>query len=154
MIVSIFTDASVNITTGQSGYAFYIGCKEGKIQKAGKLKVLTKDSTTAELHCLANAIYTLTRSKFEGLTKVCVFTDSKISIQAINNAATFRDKGNREVLEELRFLMMEYCIRYGHSIRDYRKFFDIKHIKAHTGKKDKLSLINNWCDKNACKFSK
>jgi len=45
MKISIFTDASLEHTYGVGGFAFYIGCQVGKIQKAGSLKdVLAKNN--------------------------------------------------------------------------------------------------------------
>ncbi len=153
MIVSIFTDASVNSELKKCGYAFYIGCKTGKIQKAGKLKVETTKSHTAELHCLANAIYTLKHCKFEPITKVIIHSDSKLCLDIISGESrSFADKEARKVLDEINFLMMEICIKHGKSIRQVKSFFEFVHVKAHTKKSDKLSVINDWCDQNARKY--
>lgn len=153
MRLSIFTDASVDHRSETAGFAFYIGCKEGKIQKAGKLKVETKKSHVPELHCIANALYTLLHSKFAGVTSVYIYTDSQISINAISlENRTFKRDEIANVVTEIDFLMMEICLKYGKSIRSVKTFFKLNHVRAHTYNTDKLSVINNWCDENAKKY--
>lgn len=153
MKVSIFTDASVHSELQKAGFAFYIGCQAGKIQKAGKLKVETSNSTTAELHCIANAVYTLLHSKFTPITKVFIYSDSKGCLNAITGESrSFKEKEVRKVLDEINLLMMEICLKHGKSIRSVNTFFELIHVKAHTRKKDKLSQINDWCDQNARRY--
>lgn len=153
MIVSIFTDASVNSQLEKAGFAFYIGCKAGKIQKAGKLKIDTGECTTAELHCIANAVYTLLHCKFEPITKVFIYSDSKGCLNAISGESrSFRSKEVRDVLKEINILMMEICLKHGKSIRQVNSFFELAHVKAHNKKQDKLSIINSWCDHNSRKY--
>jgi ribonuclease HI len=153
MNVSIFTDASVNPDLKKAGYAFYIGCKVGRLQKAGRLKVETSESNVAEIHCIANAIYTLLHSKFQPITKVFIYSDSVACLNAITGESrSFKSKEVRAVQEEIQFLMMEICLKHGKSIRSVKSFFQLTHVKAHTKKTDKLSQINAWCDENAKKY--
>lgn len=157
MKVSIFTDASVDNARNIGGFAFYIGCVAGKIQKAGKLKNVGKipDSLVAELYAIGNALHTLKHSKFTPITNVIIYSDSLISVQLLNGDRNgLKDKDKRDIVDEIYFLMMEICLREGKSIRYVDTMFSFKHIKAHSGKKDKMSLINQWCDKNARKYMK
>jgi ribonuclease HI len=155
MKISIFTDASIEFTKGAGGFAFYIGCINGKLQKAGTLKAVTTNICLAELHCIANALYTLKHSKFKPISKVWLFTDNKASSDMLeNNFRGFREPELRDVVEEIRFLCMEICLRENKSIRDVKTMFTFQHIKAHTGKKDRMSEINAWCDKNAKMYMK
>lgn len=155
MKVSVFTDASVQPTTRKAGFAFYIGCKTGKLMKAGKLKTATSDALIAELHCIANALHTLKLSQFTGITKVWLFSDSAMSVDILSGTAReFSDKKKRVVVREIEFLMIEICMKNGFSLRDVHAFFTIKHIKAHTGKGDRYSRINAWCDRNAKEYTK
>jgi len=94
-------------------------------------------------------MYTLLHSKFPIADKVFIYTDSSTSIAMINNDAAFRAKKQREIVDEIKLLMMEYCIKAGRPIRSHTALFEFIHIKAHTKKKDKASLINNWCDQQA-----
>lgn len=147
MKVSIFTDASVRYKI--CGYAFYIGCRIGKIQKAGRLKIQTPKVDLAELHCIANAVYTLKHSKFSPIEKVFIYCDNISCVNALNSLARFTDGEKRKVVDEIHFLMIEVCIKHGKTMRDIDTFFQIQHVKAHTNKGDKFSKINDWCDKNA-----
>jgi ribonuclease HI len=152
MKVSIFTDASVRFKW--CGDAFYIGCRIGKIQKAGRLKVRTNKTDLAELHCIANAVYTLKHSKFTPIDKVFIYCDSASSVNVLNGLARFVDEEKRKVVDEIHFLMIEVCVKHGKTMRDLDTFFEVSHIKAHTGKDDIFSKINDWCDKNAKLYSK
>lgn len=82
-----------------------------------------------------------------------IFSDSKGCINAITGEARpFKDKEVRAVLDEINFIMMEICLKHGKSIRSVKTFFEFIHVKAHTNKKDKISLINQWCDQNAKRY--
>lgn len=154
MKISIFTDASVDTTKGTGGYAFYIGCVKGKIMKAGILKSAS-NSGIAELQCLGNALHTLKYCKFKPITNVMVYCDMLMAVTVMNGESrNFKDPILRTIVEEINFLMLEICIIEKVNIRNVRKFFTFQHVRAHTGNKDKLSIINNWCDKNAIKYRK
>lgn len=152
MKISIFTDASVRNPI--CGYAFYIGCRTGKLQKAGKLKYEGRDTGIAELHCVANALFTLKHSKFAPITKVWLYCDRMDVVDNLNGANRgYKNIELRKVIDECHFLMMEICMREGRSIRDMEEMFSVNHIKAHTGNTDILSRINHWCDYNAKLYS-
>jgi ribonuclease HI len=149
-MISIFTDASCNTTSKNCGYAFYIGGRGIKIQRAGVLKVKTNNSTIAEVHCIANALHVLVNNVPKKFQRVTIYSDCKYFIQAINgDNRGFRDTELQDVLQEIRFLCMEYCIAQDISIRKYLEAFSFVHIKAHTRKGDKPTLINAWCDRTA-----
>lgn len=153
MIISVFTDASV--VDDKGGYAFYIGCKAGKLQKAGRLRHRTRDTVVAELYCVANALHTLKHCKFSPMTAVWLFCDQKQVITVLaGETRNFRNPEHRKIITEIQFLMMEICQREGRSIRDVDKMFHLNHILAHTRGKDIKSRINNWCDVNAYKYAK
>lgn len=151
MKISIFTDASVRFKW--CGYAFYIGCRMGKIQKAGRLKVRTSKSDLAELHCIANAIYTLKHSKFGKIENVHIYSDSESAVMALNGLSRFADEEKRKAIDEIHFLMIEVCVKHGKTMRDIDDFFKVTHVKAHTGASDIYSRINDWCDKSAKQYA-
>lgn len=152
MKVSIFTDASVRFKN--CGYAFYIGCRMGKIQKAGQLKIHTGNVALAELHAIANAVYTLKHSKFTPIDKVFIYCDSDSAVMALNGLARFQDEETRKAVDEIHYLMIEVCVKHGKTMRDIDTFFEVAHIKAHTEGDDIYSKINAWCDTNAKLYSK
>lgn len=147
MLITINTDASFSNVYG--GYAFWIVCDQGKIQKAGKIKSRIKGSQQAEMMCIANALHTLKHSRFKNITKVVINTDS---VTCINALGTF--KSTIDGAKECLFTMMEICVANGMTLRDCSKMFEFRHVKAHSGKKDKRSFVNEWCDKEAKKYCK
>lgn len=149
MNLTINTDASFREDLQIGGFAFWIVTDQGKIQKAGELSGNVKTSTHAELQSIGNALHTLKHSKFKGITKVYLNTDSKDAIAFLNKEAYPKCKELRRNLDECNFLMMEICIKYGFRIRDIKTFFEFKHVKAHNGKNDHRSYVNDWCDKQA-----
>lgn len=153
MKISIFTDASC--VQGHCGYGFYIGCTKGKLMKAGNLRVKTDDTILAELHCLANALHTLKFCRFKPISRVWVFMDLMSAVERMNGEVrSFRKSEHRKVTEEIYFLMLDICIANEKPIRDVNTIFTFQHVRAHTGRRDILSKINNWCDVNARKYAK
>lgn len=154
MIVTINTDASL-LANKYAGYAFWIVCNDGRIQKAGKIKEIIKSPSDAELCCIANALYILSKSKWKGISKVIVNTDSKISIDSLNGTSGIpsNNKFKRKCYDEAMFSMMEILIKSGRSIREVYTFFEFRHVKAHSGVKDARSVVNEWCDQQSKKYS-
>ncbi len=153
MKITIITDAS--IVRGKCGFAFYIGCTKGKIQRAGELKMTGSDTVLAEFNCIANALHMLKHSKYAPITKVWLWCDNIMCVKVIKGEIrTFRSLSHRQITDEIHFLMMEICLREGKSIRTIDAMFEVNHIQGHTGNKDKLSVIQNWCDENARKYAK
>jgi ribonuclease HI len=155
MKITLITDASVNSQYHRCGYGFYIGCAEGKLQKAGLLRLRSRDVVMAELHCIANGLHTLKHSKFKPVSAVWIWCDNLHCVNIISGEQRgFRDPEHRKVTDEIWFLMMEICMGNGKTIRDVDAMFKIQHVKAHTGREDKISKINEWCDQNARKYVK
>lgn len=151
MLATINTDASFK--EGYAGYAFWIVCDAGKIQKAGKIKKSVKGPSEAEAMCIANAIHTLKNSRFSEIKKVIINTDSKSCIELLTGQARTSSKTDIcKVVDECRFNMMEYRLQIGLSIRDVNRVFEFRHVKAHNGKKDARSFVNDWCDKETKKY--
>jgi ribonuclease HI len=148
MLITINTDASWRDKF--AGYAFWIVCDAGKIQKAGKIKILVDNSGEAEMMCIANALHTLKHSRFSEITKVIINTDSQHCIDRLSPGGKFTGKTTEECL----FTMMEICLKLGKSIRDIHSVFEFRHVKAHSGKKDNRSFVNEWCDREAKRYSK
>lgn len=153
MIVTINTDASV--VEGCGGYAFWIVCDAGKIQKAGHIKTKITSSLGAEIFSIGNAIYTLLHSKFTEVTKVIVNTDSIGAIDILAGHVGVKPTSVfYKAVEETRFNMIDVCIKNGMPIRDVKKVFEFRHVKAHTKASDARSFVNNWCDKESRKYAR
>lgn len=147
MIINIFTDASLNTQTLNAGYAFYIGCRANKIQRAGALQRKMKSTTLAELQAIINAVYMLRRAKLPTPSKVVIHTDSMECVKILQGSQqTPYDGYTRACFEECQFQLMDYLQSIGLPVYKYRMYVEFKHVKAHTGGTSKHSLINRWCD--------
>lgn len=155
MKVSIFTDASVNHERKKGGYAFYIGCKTGSIKHSGKLGYDVIDPNIAELQCICNALKALKNDKkFIPVTKVWIFSDSQLAIDALSYGRMVSVKMTlrcAHLIREAWFLMLELSLKHTGNIRKVDQFFEFKKVKAHTGDKDIYAQINRWCDTQARK---
>ncbi len=146
MVVSIFTDISINPTLKRGGFAFYIGCKATKVQRSGALKEATQTTNVHEVQCIANAIHALTRLDIKGVTEVRIYTDSQ-NIVDVYNLKIRGSLSDIAAVNDLRLYMIEYVIGQGHKPRSYKNTFSLNLVPGHTKGTDKMSLINDWCDK-------
>lgn len=149
MVVSIFTDISIDRRNLQGGFAFYIGCRSGQIRRSGALKDASKEANTAEAHCIVNALTVLISSNLRAKT-INIYTDNTDVINCFYNAKLHQAvRGGQHFFNgvcEIKLAMAEYCVSRGMKVRDYKTAFSLLHVKAHTGKDDKMSVINDWCD--------
>lgn len=148
MIVTVNTDASWD--NGYAGYAFWIVCDAGKIQKGAYFKDLVNGPSEAELMCIANALHTLKHSRFKDITKVIINTD----LMAASYILTPTRKLSKldHLHKESLFLMCDIAVKNGYNSKHIYEMFEIRHVKAHTKNKDARSYVNNWCDKEAKKY--
>lgn len=143
MLVTINTDASWHPTEKIGAFAFWAVSDIFKIQKAGYFRDPCKDPTEAEAKAILNAIHVIT-SSHQGITRIIFNTDS------LNAKAIF---------ENDRKHINRFGLHWGKSLRHkFRKIFkeydgsfkfEFRHVKAHSGKDDKRSYVNEWCDTNA-----
>ncbi len=147
MIVTINTDASYNFHNQKGGYAFYIVCNNGKILKSGKIKNPDK-SLDCEMKAIANALYMFKGSDLnKGVTKIIINTDCKPAILHIKEKSKF-DIG-RYIHRKIKAIKKQNG-NFG-MVKDFCEF---RHVKAHTGKNDARSWVNDWCDREAKKHTK
>lgn len=137
--ITINTDASFSPQTNIGGYAFYIVCDHFKVRKSGKFKNKPKNSLDAEIMAIGNAFHHLLNRNDLPKTKwLIVNTDCTYAINSIRNSIPGRSK---EV-----FILWQKLISKVESKKN--KF---RHVKAHSGKDDARSYVNEWCDKEAKK---
>lgn len=138
----------------KGGYAYYIGCKVGSIKHSGRIGYDVVDPNMAEIQCILNALKALRDDRtFRPITKVWVFSDSQLAIDALSDKPGIFSTKNKiyPMVREARFLMMEISLKHASSIRKVDTFFEFKKVKAHTNGKDIYSKINQWCDIEARK---
>lgn len=147
MIITINTDASFSKARLRGAYAFWIVCNAGRIKKHGPIRSKVKNPTEAELKCIVNALHTLKESGWLNSLRnhVIINTDSKDSISLLEN--------NKNEIAMWGLMKKS-------NLHASAKFFSIKetlgntkiefrHVKAHSGKDDARSYVNEWCDKMA-----
>ncbi len=140
--ITINTDASFYEKHSVGGYAFWIVCDLFKITKSGKFKQEVFSATECELKAIGNAIATLLAQKeLPKANFLVINTDSKQSIAAIENPLYPLAKEVRA----LYMLLIKELKVSKHSLR---------HVKAHSGKSDARSKVNEWCDSEAKKWAK
>jgi ribonuclease HI len=138
--ITINTDASWHPEYKVGGYAFWIVCDKFKITKSGKFKTNPKSSTEAEIMAIGNAIHALL-SINEPLecSLLVINTDSKQAISRIKSGVCEYGKMVRSI--HLKLLS---------KINARKNKF--RHVKAHSGKDDSRSFVNEWCDTEAKKW--
>ena len=139
MIVSIFTDASYDNKTSVAAFVYVIKYKDDVYYKADLIQDKVESCQHAELYAIYLAINEC-RKLFD-CRVLFIKTDSQFAIDKIMNLGAHNKAGYyTKTLLKIKRIRNEF----GYTLR-------FKHVKAHTGKKDTNSLINNWCD-NAAKY--
>lgn len=141
MLCTINTDASFHPLYKVGAYAFWIVCNEFKIQKAGFFRDFSENSTDAEMKCIVNAIHTALEKKTK-ITKIIINTDSLHSINYFSNR-----KPKNPIMKKVRRQFLKIKNEKARGIE-----IEFRHVKAHTGKNDARSYVNEWCDTHAKRF--
>lgn len=146
MLVTINTDASFHKDSKAGGFAFWIVSNNFKIQKCGFFEEKCRNPTDAETKAIINAIYCVLKQE-EGITRIIFNTDSLNSKHILTND---RDKIQRYNL----FFGKKLRRRFNKIIKEYNGNFEheFRHVKAHSGKNDSRSYVNEWCDRHAKAF--
>lgn len=148
MLVTVTTDASFHCQLKYGAYAFWAVCNEFKITKSGVFKSKCINPDDAEAKCIINALRIVLLAH-NGITKVIVNTDSLNAIALLKNDRVHIKKymGNN--------MKMWSHIRGAYNTVLYegisKAVIEFRHVKAHTGIKDKRSYVNEWCDSEAKK---
>lgn len=140
--VTINTDASFHGTHKVGGFAFHIVCDHFRIKMGGRFKVNPQSSIEAEMMCMANAIHVLlSREDLPTTDLIVINSDCLHSFEKIG----LKKEGVGRVVAKLLKKLRERTARKGVVLPKY----DFRHVKAHSGKGDPRSLVNEWCDREA-----
>lgn len=136
--ITINTDASFSYQHKVGSYAFVIVCDHFRIKHSGTFtKAQPTNPTDAEIMSIGNALHTLLkRQDVPTSAWLIINTDSKAAMNVIQ-------KGKNKLGADVRKMIDELKVRI-----QYHKF-EFRHVKAHSGKGDARSLVNEWCDMNA-----
>lgn len=144
--ITINTDASWHPQQKVGGYAFHIVCNDFRIKKSGMFKSKPNSSMDAEMMCMANAIATLLAQKeLPGVNLIIINSDALFTFQRIG--LNKKDEIGRKVAQLLRQLRKRMSI-----MESVLPKFEFRHVKAHSGKNDSRSIVNEWCDQEAKKW--
>src|SRR5690554_1870512 len=106
MWVTINTDASYHPIHKVGAYAFWIVSNQGRIMKSGPLRE-ARNSCDAEAKCIANALHTLLKSDWVGVTRVLINTDSKNTIDAMSGIAR-----QKKVHQKMHAILKQLRLKY------------------------------------------
>ena len=150
MLVTINTDASWDPQLKIGAYAFWIVSDGFRVKQAGVFKNSCINPHDAEAKCILNALHALA-TKEGYISRVIINTDSTNAIAILT--------GDKEHIQK--YLGKKNNKQYNHLRSKYRKLkknvngmfrVEFRHVKAHSGKDDKRSFVNEWCDKTAKSF--
>lgn len=145
MIVTINTDASWSPTKKGASFAFWIVSNSGKIAKSGIQKYPADSADMAEIRCIINAMYCLSFSKWEGVSKIIINTDSLNSCHVLRNDQA---KIKRYRLQGKDFSQLR---RKFNKLNPNNIPVEFRHVKAHTTTSTARTWVNQWCDDEAKK---
>ena len=140
----IFTDASFSQESKVSGLGFVIIDKQFSF-KAGNYDFQCINNNISELRCIEEALNYCKKFDLFHKTKdktLTIITDSKYSVDKINNPKNLKDPKEIEILNHIHSLLDQCPIK--------RK--NLFEIKGHTGGKDKFSHYNDLCDQIASSY--
>jgi len=144
--ITINTDASFHPGLKVGGYAFYVVCDLFKIQKGGMFKCQPRSPIEAEMMCMANALTALLRQKELPTAKLIVInSDCLWSFSQIGRKKQGVGKTVAKILKQVRQEMAWKGI--------VMPEYEFRHVKAHNGTKDARSWVNDWCDREAKKWT-
>jgi ribonuclease HI len=146
MIVTINTDASFSHHHKRGSFAFWIVCNQGRYCQSGLLRDKCDRPEIAEFRCIINAVYTLGKMQYSGISKVIINTDCLNVIHLINNDVRMIRK--YKLLQWSGNLVKRYNkARKGALLGDIPVEF--RHVKAHVGTGTARQWVNDWCDRAA-----
>lgn len=145
--ITINTDASYDSDTDLGAFAFHIVSDNFCFKKTGIFKAEITGSVAAEMMAIANALAFLSKQPNLPIAKFIV-----INCDCLPAIAKIRDNSGKykylsSIIRKQLFILAKLTSGKKHS-----PSVKIRHVKAHNGKKDARSWVNNWCDKEAKKL--
>tara|TARA_R110002012_G_scaffold190633_1_gene358225 strand:- start:32254 stop:32736 length:483 start_codon:yes stop_codon:yes gene_type:complete len=146
MLCTINTDASFHSHYRVGAFAFWAVSNEFRLTKAGFLRERCINPDEAEMKCIINAV-TAVLSSNKNITKLIINTDSLNSKAVFENDKKHIQRWGLARWKHLRKLFNRTIFNYKKQTKVIKVEF--RHVKAHSGKGDARSYVNEWCDKNA-----
>jgi ribonuclease HI len=147
--IEIYTDGSCMKTLKGNllcGYGVYFPGKEYRdISRRFKVKPLTNQRT--ELYAIYKAIRRV--YKHDKTKDIIIYSDSEYSIKCVTVWITQWKKNNWRTANRKEVLNQDLIMKIDKIMGKYRGTIKFIHVRAHTGKQDKLSINNDIVDKLA-----
>jgi ribonuclease HI len=146
MLVTINTDASFHPVLKYGAYAFWAVSNDFKITKSGVFKSKCINPDDAEARCIINSLKVILLAH-NGISKIIINTDSLNAIALIKN-----DKEHIKRYIGQNQVMWKHIRKSFNDVMKHNKNkaqIEFRHVKAHSGVKDKRSYVNEWCDQQA-----
>lgn len=141
MWVTIMCDASYCQHTGASGWGSYVISDRGRIIGGGCFHKRPDTSTQAETRAIVNAVWL---AFFQGVAEagdeLLIQADCIPSMRDLE-AALAVDVDICTLTEEQKLFR---CLTYENNVKVL-----FRHVRAHTGRKDRRSVTNHMCDRRA-----
>jgi len=141
MVVYASCDASFCPGKGVAAWAGHIASERGTYSDAGSfVKIRKRSIQEAECHAIANVVWLAVT------TELCLPGDYLI----INSDARQVLNMYREKRYEMFAALHTDAIEYVWDVVEWNELtLELRHIKAHTGRRDARSRANEWCDETA-----
>ncbi|KVR21703.1 hypothetical protein WK13_34765 [Burkholderia ubonensis] len=141
MLVTLLTDASLCHETKAAGWGYYAISERTRAYGGGPLNTNPAQSTEAEMQAIVNGLHcAVKRGVAEAGDSLIIQTDSVESIRAFTRSR--QPVGNERAAVEKFHVMLA----------TYKFDVEFRHVKAHSGVKDKRSFVNSACDRTAKRF--
>lgn len=151
VFVTINTDAGFSYKHRIGTFAYWIKGLGYLLNGSGVFKEPCIDPTDAEIKAIINALAVIKKTKHPPILGFVINRD--------NIYANSRRKGTtleRKLHKEIKYFKKDAEDRIGlvtfmRITRKQKKYADFRHVKAHSGKNDKRSWVNEYCDRQ-CKL--
>lgn len=140
--ITINTDAGFYQWDKVGSFAYWIKGDNLHLHGSGMLKGEVISSTQAEMMAIANALHVLKCSQASGIIKIIINRDN---IHAIS-----KKKGG-PVGKTIYALLRHFWDEGGFRHTPFSKFYEFRHVKAHSGTDEPRKWVNDWLDKQ-CKM--
>jgi len=145
--VTINTDAGFFPRQKVGSYAYWIKGDAIHLYGSGMLKGNIKSPLEAEMMAIANALHVLSKSPHPPIIKIIFNRD--------NIYAESKKKGNH--VQKIIYRYIQHFKKDAlkrdkkRVLPNWTKYYEFRHVKAHSDTDDKRSWVNRWCDEQ-CKL--
>lgn len=149
--VTVYTDASAS-TDGHHSYSFWARAEWDKMNLSKMCPPEISGINQAEMYAICQGIHFVLKHwniKY-GVKGFYIRSDSQHALNRLGNPYKETNSKGKPIPEtELRLKRA-----FDKMVADYSLTIDMKHVRAHTGRKNVKAYLNDWCDKQSRKAIK